>query len=455
MKTLIYIPTNRDCLDSIKSYILEAQELQFQGVDCTFAVIESNNQEHVKRHAELLSNSKSSLNNKVIHFTIETQRQFLSTVFMAAGLGSSDSNKYANLLLPADSNYGAGPNKAALLASFLSIDALLRRDSDTNVHISGDQAMFPSYHELRLLGKSIAECSALVSGIERFSEDERIYCVATDYIGAAALDRDEFARLSEDLLIEHEKILYPEQSIDELYRKLKAKEHTLKESTLAPSDCTYDQWGRGEMGAIAFTRIFNYLPEMPLSETLGTDYFIRNFLYRLDYPLIYHGRRVNHKEVSRLASFAQSEQFVSYSLKDTRFKILKRIWSHLDQFIEMRLGGERVDRTIETIDFSIYAECINATLSHLKEYDLPDIVSSSADFYRRAATLAAVRTGFHADSYLEVAQRLSLSSQELVEMIVQGFRDFSDLVVIWRLLTKAAADLDGKEREKLVHILEN
>lgn len=441
MKSLLYVPTDRPSEASVVSYAAEAQALADAGTSSGFALIESEEAAHVAEHASVIDAWRYRLDVPLIHLDLVRQQELIGAVLDAAGLVADDRHWVRGALMSPGTSYSAGPNKAALLACALGVSRLHRRDSDTTPQLKDGQPLYPSVLEDRFLERRAGDIRDGVAGLDRFTESLPILCVGTDYQGAGALDRDDFIRLSTDLIVDHERIENPTVTAEELTARVQRKYLQRDQTPYVSDRMEIDQSGRSEMGAFSVARLFRLLPEMPLGETLGTDYFVKNLAYRLGLPVIYHTRRVSHSRAGPRNGGQNRQGFLEYALKDSRFKLLKRIWRRLNLAVEDTFYASRSALDLVHFDAEAYAGCAELALQLTPREELVRLLDELADLYRSAGALAARSEGADPVRFLQVADRLSRDGAALIDFVRGGFLDFARLVRIWPQLTAAAETL--------------
>lgn len=442
MRSLIYVPTNRSSPASIRAYAAEAEALDVSGTRAGFALVESNRAPHVAEHAELFRQLRRRSTVPLVHADLSLQERLLDALLDGSTPAAGDRRRIRSLLLPEGVDYSAGPSKAALLACALGVERLHRRDSDTTPQEHGGAPLHPSRLEDRFMGRTVSQVRDEVDGAEGLDDDLPIIGVGTDYQGAGALDRGELARLSPSLLVDHERLENPGATEDELAARVKRKFLSRDQSPYAGDQVEVDSRGRSEMGAFAVTRLFRLLPEMPLGDTLGTDYFVKSLAYRLGLPVLYHSRRVSHSHAGLRDLRQDPEDFFRYALKDARFKLLKRVWRRLNTALVRRFAG--TGSPLDRFSAGEYAVCIGEALRATPRQELLDLVRKLAELYGRAATLAA-DAGEEEGRFRALQDHLRNEGEALVDIVTAGFRDFAHLVGAWPHLV-AAADRLNRER---------
>lgn len=443
---LFYIPTNRDSTIAVRSYFEEVQFLRgLSDAPVYFALIESKDDQAARTNAEEVSRLNIEVSARghateagVIHFTVDRQHTFLENVIQRAGFIQDEAERLLALLLPEGIAYGAGPNKAALMAAALGVDVLHRRDSDTAPDMWQGKALFPSEIEYALIGRTLSDVADRIDEFGHFDPSSTIYFVASDYQGDLPVDRLELAELSEDLLIDHERLEHPAWTLAQLRES--AKSYYLERNSIPYShdSISIDTTGQTELGVSCVFRLFRDLPEMPLQDTLGCDYMQKNLLYRVDWPIVYHNRRVTHRYSAERNTRQSADEFVRYNLMDARYKILWRIWSKHNRNLEAHASKLLEAPAGSVINAHYYADSFEQACEALPESELHGIVLDLAEIYKRAAHLA---TDGQREKYHHLALTLTDNAADLVLQVRQGIDDFCFLIQRWgQLITSANAE---------------
>ncbi len=400
---LLFVPTNRLCEGAVHAYAREAQALEETGRSFAFALIESNEASHVTRHTELVRALRDRLDIPVIHFDLARQEAVLATAVEEAMVDDATASWARATLLPSRPSYGAGPTKAALLACLLGANNLHRRDSDTVPQNINGSPLYPAELEVRVLGRRVHEADSVVVGTEPAEREKTVLCTATDYQGAPALDRGAFARLSVDLLIRHEELDHPDANPSDIRARVDRK-YVHRDQTGYSSDyLVIDDTGRGEMGACAIANLFAILPEMPLTETLGTDYFVRNLSFRMGLPVVYHSRRILHLESHDRDPRNNVDGFFQYSIREARFKVLRRIWQAMNRHLDTVFDLRHAD--LQSFDSDLYARCADQAVQEISDTELLALIATLQGIFRDAAE-AAVHLGDDDSPFWSVASYL-------------------------------------------------
>ncbi len=198
------------------------------------------------------------------------------------------------MLAKESGSYGSGPNKASLVAAYLGAHSLHRRDSDE----------FPGFRDHDELTTLQVEAAALAVPIPAAAEGVGVapYFVGSDIVGEPTKDHRDLMTTAPDLADQVDRI----SSAKDMWR-----------SAAAGSSPPYVlDVGAGE-----------WIPEMPAVGVLGTDYFQKGLLYRLDLPVLWHPLSATHVyEPSRLEQ-RNLASLRRYVLAELRYCILKQYWN--------------------------------------------------------------------------------------------------------------------------------
>jgi hypothetical protein len=431
---LFYIPTNRPCGESLSLYLEEVAHLaSSQSAPVVFSLIESNDAPHVEDHGRTIAKAVGAYGISAIHLTLDRQRGFIEAVLETADLSAQESADVRTLLMPSGVAYGAGPNKAALLAASLGAETLHRRDSDTVPLIHDGAPLYPSELEARYAGLSFDQFRGEISTAFPVDEDPPLLFVGSDYAGDPAVDRMELAELSFELAVEHERLRHPAASRESLEQRVQRNYLERNPGLYERDQVEVDTIGATELGVSCCHRVFLYLPEMPLRATLGCDYFQKNLLYRLGWPVLYHNRRVGHRYSPDRDTRSSDDTFVAYNLMDARYKVLWRVWSRHNRQLEQQ-RAELLSSSDETlIDTSVYADSFDVACQITPRAELIGIVDELGVIYRRAFKLAPGKF-----RYARLADILVATREQLVDEVVNGIADYTKLIRLWRRLIEAS-----------------
>jgi hypothetical protein len=430
---LFYVPTNRLCVASLSSYVEEAAHLQkLQSAPVTFALIE-NDRMASDEHSAVMAEASATLTLPTIHFTALRCRAFAAALVANAQLDSEEASKVLALLTQPPHAYSAGPNMAALLAAAIGADTLHRRDSDTMPLLYEGRVLYPSELEALYIGKPLSAFVQEKGGLASPDGDAPILYVASDYDGDPPVDILELAELSLDLALDYEQLKHPHATRESLQTRWREYYRDRTAIKYTSDTVAIDTTGLTEVGVSCCHRLFLDLPEMPIRETLGCDYFQKNLLYRLGWPVLYHNRRVAHRYSGDRNTRDNDDAFLRYNLSAARYLVLRRIWLvHNRQLEARRVALLQADRE-SLINSATYAQSLAEAQEAVSKDEMLHIVEGLATIYARAFELSPERTKF-----ARIADTMLREKWRLVDDVAAGVHDYLFLIRNWSRLVLAA-----------------
>jgi hypothetical protein len=318
-KICLTLPTNRECTVTIA---IMAEEAAYAagcfGVEVHFLILDSTDGDTFAGHAKAADAARGVPNVVIWHLDEAAQRIFLRDIIRRSGVGQPD--LMLDLMLPAESSYGACTNRAFLFASALGCDSVHRRDSDSRYQILHGTPVFPIHHEMMSLGKSAAEAAGSVSQtiLDPAQASQPVVMVGSSFVGELSVDIGEIYDLNPDVYYDIVSLWapgnWPEARkrilVDEFFRGSEAT-FTRDRSTLTIVDpMTVD------MHNIAFCQVQEQVPLLPAMNTIGSDYFLIHVVYAAKLPGVQHNRDiVNFHTPERKTESG----FVDYQMRFVKF----------------------------------------------------------------------------------------------------------------------------------------
>lgn len=435
VNSLVYLPTNRECVDAIRSYATEIKWANLNNHSTLLCVIESNDEPDANiNHEALLSVSEERV--PVLHLDIALQRYLLPLVCRNASLSASETALVERCLMPSESCYSSNPNKASILAEFLGAKTLHRRDSDTLIRQTSPD-FFPISKEIAAIGRPLGETC------EDYQEklaNEPAAAVGTGYLGDESLDRRLFKRHVPHLLQEHERIISPGLDASELQKKVEYKYYWQARQdprTLDLPRICHDRSGFSEMGCIAFDVQLGLVPELPLPGCLSTEHFHKNLLHRMDLPIVYHKTLVSHTSVARANLETDVEVYSNYAEKDAAFKAMRVPLRALNEEIKTSLNSVSKEASLRQFLSNCYAGCISKSIARASMSEMKDIVETTAHLYAQASR--ATDSNSNSSQAFKAASKLLHARSHLIcEHVLQGFERYASLSKIWMRILSGA-----------------
>jgi hypothetical protein len=318
-KICLTLPTNRECSAAISIMAEEAAYAAGHfGVEVHFLILDSTDGDTFAGHAKAVAEARGVPNVVIWHLGEAAQRIFLRDTIRRSGVGQPE--LMLDLMLPAETSYGACTNRAFLFASALGCDSVHRRDSDSRYQILHGTPVFPVHHEMMSLGKSAAEAAGSVSQtiLHPALAGQPVVMVGSSFVGELSMDIGEIYDLNPDVYYDVVSLLapgnWPEASrrmlVEESFKGSEAT-FTRDRSTLTIVDpMTVD------MHNIAFCQVQEQVPLLPATNTIGSDYFLIHVVYGAKLPGVQHNRNiVNFHTPERKTESG----FVAYQMRFVKF----------------------------------------------------------------------------------------------------------------------------------------
>ncbi|MGH3936171.1 MAG: DUF6271 family protein [Pseudonocardiaceae bacterium] len=435
MTRILYVPTNRSCVPAISSGTAECATLAAEThEEHLFLLVEHDDGDRISEHSAALDEDRSRHGVPVLHLTVSAWRRVLSGILAESGLDAADRDRAGNLLTRQGVAYGVGPNKAFLVSAALGVDTVHRRDSDHLPDTRDGGPTYPGLLETRAIGRPVREVSPITNAdaVPPEQWDQIVLFTGSGMFGDPPHDRQELIAAGEEFGVRVLGLSSPWMSPENLLRDVRG--YFVGESTIRYDDDFYaiDDSGRTELGVSCQRRIFLELPEMPIPNTLGCDYFQKNLLYQLDRPVMFHSRKMRHSYDARRAE-SSVESYVDYSMRDLRYVVLWPIWSRHNENI--RANPATFLRPDGSIDADRYVASFRSALAE----KLPEAKGVGLKFAQVYRDAAAQVDGTRAARLSAVAAEAERLDVEIVGQISDGIEEFCWLTERWGALVRAAA----------------
>lgn len=430
MKHMLYIPTNRECGIAIGKYLSECEYIQqYTGEETFFLLVESNDLPCANRNSLAIQSNQSGV--KAIDFTINKQKQFLDKVINnCEKVTTKDRERLKVLLQPQGVCYGAGPNKAALLAAALNVSVLHRRDSDTIPYVYEGNTKYPS----------TLECDYILSNYNSLTHKyngDTVYFIGSNYIGEAPIDYAELMEISPEFVYRIKKTENPARPLENIINRVQEYFDSPNEVYEGTDVVKEDTTGLSEMGNCCVAEMFLHLPEMPMKNILGCDYMQKNVLYRLNFPILYHNRKVDHAYTNGRDTKQDIEQFIDYNLRDVRFKLMMRIRNRHNNILKSNRDC-LIDKA-SVINTDVYVAGFQQAVHEIPSSVLESMIDTLVTIYREIGQCGAE---YKFKKYSILADELIRSKASLVRDVYDGIEDYCFLINNWKYLIESARKVD-------------
>jgi Family of unknown function (DUF6271) len=434
MTRILYVPTNRRCLAAIENGMTECAVMaKATGEEYVFVLVEHADAPHVPEHAASLAKEAAASGIPALHLTVAAWKEVLEQILCAARLDKGDCDRARELLTRQGVAYASGPNKAFLTAAALGVDTLHRRDSDHLPDTENGRARFPGAMEVQAIGRRVREVTSLRAAESLTPQElgQEILFVGSGMFGDPAHDRRELITAGEEFGVRVLSLSSPWLSQESLLRDVRG--YFTSEASVRYDDDFFqiDDSGRTELGVSCLRRVFLHLPEMPIPDTLGCDYFQKNLLYQLSRPVMFQSRKMRHDHDTQRKQ-STTAQFVDYSLRDLRYVVLWPIWSRHNE--NLRNAPPTFVRSDGSIDAAWYAGSFRRALAE-KGPEAKGSAQRFAEVFRDASRKV---TGVSALRLRAVADAADNLGDNVVNQVSAGIEEYCWLIERWQNLIDAA-----------------
>lgn len=426
---LLYVPTNRRCSDRLDELVREAQVISRSERSCTVALIEHQEAHWTPEHRQILNRARQTHAVDVLHVTHPAASLFLAGVIGRLGLDTPSAERLMAMLNPQELAYGAGPNKAALIAIALGSSTVHRRDSDVWVDDWPSGPAYPCVPEIEALGRPVTE---LVRDAHAGAGDGVVQFVGTSAFGSPPQDRRDLWSAGEQFIVELERLGSPHRSAEYLLEDMRQYLIVDPETRYTDDFLEVDRIGRTVMSACAMTDIFRQLPEMPIHRALGSDYMQRMLLQDLGRPLVFHSRKVRHRYDKAREEHKDSDAVSDYAQRDLRHLMLWPILTHHRE--ALKKSPRMFMNSDGTLDTARYAENLSKSLMEM----LPVVSTTPAAFSSIYHTASEHVDDNNAAARLRRVADVVATSAIFVDEVAEGVLDYCFLCRHWPALVASA-----------------
>lgn len=449
VRRALYIPTDRPCGDAIRHGIAECAELRREtGEECLFLLAEHERHPREREHEELVRRYAREYGVTALPLTAEAWEGLADTLGRLAFPDLASRARLRSALLPRGVAYGSGPNKAAIVAAALGVDVLHRRDSDQEPQLVEGRPRYPGVLEAGAVGRPVAGLSVVnpQDALPHHGDAEVRFVGGTVY-GDSPQDRRDVLAAGHEFAVRLQNLTRPESTSREevsadVERYFTEELRTHHDEDFLELD---PDVAKVEMGVSCVGGFFRELPEMPLPDTLGSDYRLRNLLSQLSSPVVYQSRKMRHIYRDDRKRQASLERVVDYALRDLRLVLLWIVsWRQAELIRAAPATYLRADGHIDN-------ERIAASLEQALVETLPAVREAPARFAAIHRDAAAASSGELARRLSAVAEAAAKREEELAGDIVSGVGTYAWLVRVWPSVIAAAPGLSERIGGLLVH----
>ncbi|MFI9081876.1 DUF6271 family protein [Streptomyces sioyaensis] len=432
---LVYIPTNRPfeaAFRSVAAEVTAARRVLHE--DVRLLVIDDCSAETSRKNRAVVEHAARKHGCDVHVLTPDGWQQLADEIVTAAALSLKDTNAARSALVKPSGSYGAGPNKAALIAAYVGAASLHRRDSDQLTGVDPRSGWSPLHVESRLLG-GVAHTSRRPAS--------SAYCVGSSLTGEPTRDRRDLQHNSPDAA----------RRIDDLSRLSPAEARPRHANRTAPvparttvGDCIRverDLTGSVEMGIAALHTVYEWIPEMPAVGILGSDYFQKGLLYQLDLPVFHHQLRAHHVYEDWRTEQRDPQHLGWYALAELRYSLLRYHWNAFNE--QLKSDRDQLLSGGGSFDSAAYGEWFVDTVRRgaQRAARLPHEYIA---VYKEVATTARGDVRDRIDIRIAALEAEADSSPAYVAAAIS---EFASLTRLWPALTAAAGRVGLRHGRRL------
>ncbi|GIF12700.1 DUF6271 family protein [Actinoplanes teichomyceticus] len=426
------LPTHRSCGPVISAVAAEAAHAaRTFAVEVTMLVLDSADPVAYAGHAAVIAALPAAPGVHVVHLDEAAQQRFLSRVTVAAEVTKPD--LVNALMLPDGVSYGACTNRAFLIAAALGCESVHRRDSDFAYQRHAGAEVFPIDQELRFLGRPAAQAATGVTEVRLAAadRDKPVVLVGGSFVGDLSVDIDDVRQRDPQAYHDIVSLWAPEDASARVRRDLVAESFTGAGTRPFSGDHTVldlvDPM-RVDMCNISFHQVQERVPLPPMTETIGSDYFLIHLVRNSRLPGVLHNRHiVNFHTPDRRALPA----FLAYQLRLAKFFLsmhyLHVIYRRMAQAGEALLDERHRPRSAAVAGLVRDAVLLDRTANVRRLHQLDSA-------YRRLG-----------GRYTAAADRLAGRRDALLAEVAQDFEDFAVLIEAWGPLIRASRSIGAGE----------
>ena len=424
-KICLALPTHRECAVTIAALAAEAAyAVEHFPVEVAVLILDSADETTIVGHAAAIEALPDTPNVTVTHLDEAAQRRFLLDVIERADVGKPD--LIIDLMLPRQVSYGACTNRAFLIGAALGCESVHRRDSDVAYQTRDGEPLFPIHHELTSLGRRAGDAARDVTevALDPAHADKPVVTVGSSFVGELSVDNAEIRQTDPAAYYDIVSQWAAEGTSEQDKRALVEESFTgAGDETFAGDHSTLELVDpmRVDMSNISFYQVHEEVPLPPMTETIGSDYFLIHLVPDSRLPGVLHNRHiVNYHTPERKTEAA----FYAYHLRLAKF-FLSMLYLHVI-YQAMGEAGEDLLDDQHRVRSARVAEIVRAS-----------VLLDQGPNVRRLDTLdrAYRKLG---GRYAVFAEQLAARRDQLLTEAAQDIEDFATLIVAWESLIRAA-----------------
>jgi uncharacterized protein DUF6271 len=445
---ILYTPTDRPAARALEQGVTECAALrEVTGEPYLYLLVEHRDTDVAHGHAALLDRLAHQHDVPVLHLTAAGWRDLLARMLAATDLDQADRQRVARLLSPTAVAYGAGPNKAYLVASAFGASVVHRRDSDQEIEVVDGVPRYPGVLEAAAIGRRLDEVPDLRDADTALAQrpEARVGLVGFAPLGDPAHDRRDLLAADLELAIDVEMATSPGCDRRQVAEIIQWYYHDEPATRYDEDFFELQTFGaKAEMGASCVTDIFTTMPESIVTDALSADYFQRALLLAGGAPVLFQSRKMRHVYDTERSEQTDPARAAAYALRDLKGILAKRVTETHGGLV--RANPERYLSAGLRLDGARYAD----TLEKCVPVAMPGAAEVIDRFQRAYSSAAKIADGALATRAAAIADAVADAAGTLVPDVERELREFCWLVRRWPSLVRAAAQV-GAEVRQLVH----
>jgi Family of unknown function (DUF6271) len=419
------LPTHRECGATIAATAAEAAyAVEHFAVEVALLILDSADEATFALHAKAVEALPDTPNVTVTHLDETAQRRFLQQVIERSGVPKPD--LIQDLMLPGEVSYGACTNRAFLIGAALGCESVHRRDSDIEYQTVDGRVIFPIHHELTSLGRRAADAAQDVSevALDPAHAGKPVVMVGSSFVGELSVDIEEIQRLDPVAYYDIVSLWAAEgtserekrELVDESFTGARTEVFTGDHSLLSLVDPM-----RVDMSNISFYQVHEEVPLPPMTETIGSDYFLIHLVPDSRLPGVLHNRHIVNLHTPERKT---EPAFYAYHLRFAKF-FLSMLYLHVI-YRQMGAAGEDLLDEHHRVRAARIAEIVRESALQDRR---PNV--------RRLDALDRAYRGL-GGRYAVFADLLADRRERLLIEAAQDIEGFATLIDAWEPLVRAS-----------------
>jgi len=424
---LVYIPTHRSCLDVLGAVADEIAVAAARSDDeFQLLVIDDRPEDLADANRAGAREKARSCGFPVNWLTPAVWRELVEGLLTTCRLGTEAAERARHALVKPSGSYAAGMNKAALVATYLGAETLHRRDSDEMPGVDPATGLTALELEIAVLGSRLP--------LDASEETAVPFCTGSSVSGEPTKDHRDLAAISPDLAQALESISSRRRDRGEPPAPVSA---TITVTSGGEVEVRRDLTASVQVGVSALRRVYEWIPEMPVVNVLGTDHFQKNLLYQMHLPVYWHPLGAYHEYEHTRQSQTDNARLAAYVVAELRYAVLRHFWNTANE--TLRRVAPDLLAADGTFRSDLYADAFENALDSSRSA-VGTVIDRFCGVYEQAGQAA---TGDLAQRLAVRIDALQRARHEVTGYIEEAILEFAHLARVWPRLMTAARAMGG------------